>query len=237
MDVDSILFCLRSPTLTIAQQNPNSTSSSSRFPDIPEVDHFVFDEFISDFSPPTHKDESDTVQRPGEPSMSTSLYSERLDPFNSISDAHTLEIQSRLPVWRGNDHRFPVAHRPPSVAPDATASKKEPKKRAPVSKSSDSHRRRATRAPYSSADQRKKKLEEDDYVSEIIEEECQVLCAGCEHRINLDKRGRLYLQNWTSHRKRCRGVKDGIVSCQFHCIPLFLIFPAPLLRPVCDDLK
>ena len=146
----------------------------------------------------------------------------------AADEASNSHRPSLLQAWDGNDHQCPITHwSPTSIVPDPAASKlQEQKRRARADEAPNLRRRRATREPYSSVDQRKQTLERDDYVSQIFEEESQVLCAGCERRINLDKRGRLYLQNWNSHQKKCRGIKDGIVSRPHHFrfLPSFLIF-------------
>lgn len=212
-------FYLRSPVALPYQ--PNSRLSSSFHPQTTQVDtfNFNFDEFVSNFTlPPAtstpHYERADLVREPGEASTLTSLCSKPLYPPQFVLNADSLTTENSLLAQRSHDYASPVADRPAaSTAPDTTASKKRGNKRSQViGESSNSGRQRGVRGPYSNADQRKKSLEEDEYVAEINEKKSQVLCAGCDNQINLDKRGRLYLQNWYTHRKRCKGVKDGIVS-------------------------
>lgn len=152
----------------------------------------------------------------------------QVDPFAFDLNQFISNFTIPVPTYTPGDEPEDLIARPREalISTSSAALKKEPRKRrVPASNSSNSGRQRAARAPYSSVDQRKQKLANDDYVSEIFEEESQVLCAGCEQRINLDNRGVLYLQNWISHRKRCKGVKDGIVSRRFRLFRSFLISP------------
>lgn len=148
--------------------------------------------------------------------FNTDLFFQNLDlnPVRLILDANTLQIKTRLPVpWHGIDHQPPVAtNHPVFTSPKPTA----PKAEGLEFKHSKSRRRKGTRGAYSNAKQRKRILDEDIYVLEVQEKENCVVCAGCETRIHLDKRGCLYLQNWNTHRGRCKGVKDQIVSCLTH---------------------
>ena len=237
-------FYQKSPVSSFTPpHDPSSTPSSSRSSQTTEVDPETFDldKFISTFSLPpetsTHNDQStDLLTRLGEVPTSTWFFSD--DSVNLILDAGTLEIKDLFPGSYDYNHPSQVTNRPVSTAPDtATTSTKERKKRAPASGKAKRSRPRAPRAPYSTAEQRKQTLEEDDYVSEIFEEYGQILCAGCDNHINLDKRGRLYLQNWHTHRSRCQGVKDGIVS---HLTISFIQLVLKLfvfLRIACDVLK
>jgi hypothetical protein len=73
-------------------------------------------------------------------------------------------------------------------------------------------RRRARKKNRLSKEQRIHYLQNDEHVLSFTE--TQVCCAGCDKPIKLDDRdgAQYYLGFWLTHRRRCSGVTEGLVS-------------------------
>ena len=82
-------------------------------------------------------------------------------------------------------------------------------------------------------EQRKQKLQNDEYVLSF--ESTKVTCAGCRKEITLDSRNgaQYYLRAFRNHKKVCRGVRDGMVSCSVFCSIIDLLNLTVLLKDRC----